>query len=82
VADFLEREVFGPVLHIVRYDPDKLEEVAGKLAARGYGLTLGVHGRIEGFWRRVQALVPAGTSTSTAPSSGPWWACSRSAGRG
>ncbi len=60
VADFLEREVFGPVLHIVRYDPDKLEEVAGKLAARGFGLTLGVHSRIESFARRVQALVPAG----------------------
>ena len=60
VADFLEREVFGPVLHIVRYDPEKLDEVAGKLAARGFGLTLGVHSRIEGFWRRVQARVPAG----------------------
>ncbi|MBW3559846.1 MAG: bifunctional proline dehydrogenase/L-glutamate gamma-semialdehyde dehydrogenase PutA, partial [Proteobacteria bacterium] len=60
VADFLEREVFGPVLHIVRYDPDKLDEVAGKLAARGFGLTLGVHSRIESFARRVQALVPAG----------------------
>ena len=59
-ADFLEREVFGPVLHIVRYDPDKLDEVAGKLAARGFGLTLGVHSRIESFARRVQALVPAG----------------------
>jgi len=60
VADFLEREVFGPVLHVVRYDPDRLEAVAGKLAARGFGLTLGVHSRIEGFWKRVQALVPAG----------------------
>jgi RHH-type proline utilization regulon transcriptional repressor/proline dehydrogenase/delta 1-pyrroline-5-carboxylate dehydrogenase len=60
VADFLEREVFGPVLHIVRYDPDKLEEVAGKLAARGFGLTLGVHSRIESFARRVRQLVPAG----------------------
>ena len=60
VADFLEREVFGPVLHIVRYDPENLEEVAGKLAARGFGLTLGVHSRIEGFARDVQALVPAG----------------------
>jgi RHH-type proline utilization regulon transcriptional repressor/proline dehydrogenase/delta 1-pyrroline-5-carboxylate dehydrogenase len=59
-ADFLEREVFGPVLHVVRYDPEKLDEVAGKLAARGYGLTLGVHSRIEGFWRRVRELVPAG----------------------
>jgi len=62
VADFLEREVFGPVLHVVRYDPEALEEVAGKLAGRGYGLTLGVHSRIEGFWRRVRALVPAGNA--------------------
>jgi RHH-type proline utilization regulon transcriptional repressor/proline dehydrogenase/delta 1-pyrroline-5-carboxylate dehydrogenase len=59
-ADFLEREVFGPILHIVRYDPAKLDQVAGALAARRYGLTLGVHSRIEGFAERVQALVPAG----------------------
>ena len=51
-ADFLEREVFGPILHVVRYDPDELEQVAGQLAARRYGLTLGVHSRIEGFAER------------------------------
>jgi RHH-type proline utilization regulon transcriptional repressor/proline dehydrogenase/delta 1-pyrroline-5-carboxylate dehydrogenase len=59
-ADFLEREVFGPILHIVRYDPARLEEVAKTLARKGYGLTLGVHSRIEGFAERVEALVPAG----------------------
>jgi RHH-type proline utilization regulon transcriptional repressor/proline dehydrogenase/delta 1-pyrroline-5-carboxylate dehydrogenase len=59
-ADFLEQEVFGPILHVIRYDPDDLREVAGKLAGRGYGLTLGVHSRIEAFAREVQALVPAG----------------------
>jgi len=58
--DFLEREVFGPILHICRYDTDDLDAYATRLAARGYGLTLGVHSRIEGFARRVQALVPAG----------------------
>jgi RHH-type proline utilization regulon transcriptional repressor/proline dehydrogenase/delta 1-pyrroline-5-carboxylate dehydrogenase len=58
--DFLEREVFGPILHICRYDPDDLPEFAGRLAARGYGLTLGIHSRIERFAREVQALVPAG----------------------
>jgi hypothetical protein len=46
-ADFLEREVFGPVLHVVRYAPEDLEQVAGALAARRYGLTLGIHSRIE-----------------------------------
>ncbi len=58
--DFLEREVFGPILHIHRYDPAELKTVAGKLAARGYGLTLGVHSRIEAFAGEVMRLVPAG----------------------
>ncbi len=58
--DFLEREVFGPVLHVCRYRPEQLPEYAARLAARGYGLTLGVHSRIEGFARQVQSLVPAG----------------------
>ncbi|MCA6300328.1 MAG: bifunctional proline dehydrogenase/L-glutamate gamma-semialdehyde dehydrogenase PutA [Phenylobacterium sp.] len=58
--DFLEREVFGPILHICRYRPDQLAEFTRRLAARGYGLTLGVHSRIEGFAREVQARVPAG----------------------
>jgi RHH-type proline utilization regulon transcriptional repressor/proline dehydrogenase/delta 1-pyrroline-5-carboxylate dehydrogenase len=59
-AAWLEEEVFGPVLHIVRYDPEDLERVAGELAARRYGLTLGIHSRIEGFAEEVRRLVPAG----------------------
>jgi RHH-type proline utilization regulon transcriptional repressor/proline dehydrogenase/delta 1-pyrroline-5-carboxylate dehydrogenase len=59
-ADFLEKEVFGPILHVVRYDPEDLADVAGRLAARRFGLTLGVHSRIEAFAAEVQALVPAG----------------------
>ena len=58
--DFLEREVFGPILHVYRYDPAKLAETAGALAARGYGLTLGIHSRIEAFAAEVRDLVPAG----------------------
>ncbi|MES2861043.1 MAG: bifunctional proline dehydrogenase/L-glutamate gamma-semialdehyde dehydrogenase PutA, partial [Pseudomonadota bacterium] len=59
-ADYLEREVFGPILHVVRYHPKDLHAVAGALAARGYGLTLGVHSRIEAFAQEVIELVPAG----------------------
>jgi RHH-type proline utilization regulon transcriptional repressor/proline dehydrogenase/delta 1-pyrroline-5-carboxylate dehydrogenase len=58
--DYLEREVFGPILHVCRYHPKDLKTVAGKLAARGYGLTLGVHSRIEAFADEVTRLVPAG----------------------
>ncbi len=59
-ASFLEREVFGPILHVVRYDPEHLEDAARQLAARRYGLTLGVHSRIEAFASEVAELVPAG----------------------
>ena len=59
-AKFLQREVFGPILHVVRYEVGKLAEVAGDLAASRYGLTLGVHSRIESFAAEVRRLVPAG----------------------
>lgn len=59
---FLREEVFGPILHVVRYDPARLDLAAGPLAAAGYGLTLGVHSRIEGFADRVRAAVPAGNA--------------------
>lgn len=58
--DFLDREVFGPILHICRYNPQDLPEYTARLAARGYGLTLGVHSRIERFAKEIQLLVPAG----------------------
>ncbi len=59
---FLEKEVFGPVLHVVRYGPGELEGLARELAGLRYGLTLGVHSRIEAFAERVRALVPAGNA--------------------
>ena len=58
--DFLESEVFGPILHVYRYGPDELPEVMRKLAGRGYALTLGIHSRIVAFARQVMAAVPAG----------------------
>ena len=42
----LDREVFGPILHVVRYSRDKLEAVCEAINATGYGLTLGLHSRI------------------------------------
>ncbi len=56
----LEREVFGPILHIVRYDSQNPEAVTKALAARGYGLTMGVHSRLEAFADRIMHAVPAG----------------------
>ena len=61
-AAFLQKEVFGPILHVVRYDSNRLGAVAAPLAAAGYGLTLGVHSRIEAFADQVRAAVPAGNA--------------------
>ncbi len=58
--DWLEREVFGPILHICRYKQSELDSVARRFAASGYGLTLGVHSRVERFASHIRALVPAG----------------------
>ncbi len=58
--DLLEREVFGPVLHVLRYKRKNLVEIAGQLAAKGYGLTLGVHSRLGGFHDSILRAVPAG----------------------
>jgi RHH-type proline utilization regulon transcriptional repressor/proline dehydrogenase/delta 1-pyrroline-5-carboxylate dehydrogenase len=43
----LQREVFGPVLHIVRYRRADLAKVVDTINGTGYGLTLGVHSRID-----------------------------------
>ena len=67
---FLHKEVFGPILHVVRYAPGQLETVARDLAALGYGLTLGVHSRLEGFAQQIRAWVPAGNTYVNRPMTG------------
>ncbi|HEX9881661.1 MAG TPA: aldehyde dehydrogenase family protein, partial [Hyphomicrobium sp.] len=46
--DMLTGEVFGPILHVVRYEGGHLDKVIAAINASGYGLTLGLHSRIEG----------------------------------
>ncbi|MEX3822715.1 aldehyde dehydrogenase family protein, partial [Paraburkholderia sp. BR14262] len=45
--DELKREVFGPVLHVVRYRRSQLDKLLEQIRATGYGLTLGIHTRID-----------------------------------
>jgi RHH-type proline utilization regulon transcriptional repressor/proline dehydrogenase/delta 1-pyrroline-5-carboxylate dehydrogenase len=61
-AEFLQKEVFGPILHVVRYDAGDLAAAAEPLRKAGYGLTLGVHSRIEAFAEEVQRAVPSGNA--------------------
>ncbi len=56
----LEREVFGPVLHVVRFRRDELEAVIDGVNATGYGLTFGVHTRIDETVARATARTRAG----------------------
>ncbi len=56
----LGREVFGPVLHVVTYRSRDLEQLVDAINATGYGLTFGIHSRIDSTVRRVAARVSAG----------------------
>ncbi len=56
----LEREVFGPILHVVRFAGDRLEQLVDAINATGYGLTLGVHSRIDSTAELIHARARAG----------------------
>ena len=56
----LEREVFGPVLHVIRYPAAKLDTVIDAINATRFGLTLGVHSRIDTTVRHIQARARVG----------------------
>jgi RHH-type transcriptional regulator, proline utilization regulon repressor / proline dehydrogenase / delta 1-pyrroline-5-carboxylate dehydrogenase len=49
----LKREVFGPILHVIRWPADRLDQALDEIDATGYGLTLGVHSRIDENVRHI-----------------------------
>ncbi len=58
--DELKREVFGPVLHVLRYRRQRLDDLVDAINASGYGLTFGLHTRIDETVARVTGRVLAG----------------------
>ena len=58
--DQLQREVFGPVLHVLRYRRADLDALIDQINATGYGLTGGVHTRIDETIARVAARLGVG----------------------
>lgn len=56
----LQREIFGPVLHVIRWKADQLDAVIEQINATGYGLTLGVHSRIDETIERITSRVAVG----------------------
>jgi RHH-type proline utilization regulon transcriptional repressor/proline dehydrogenase/delta 1-pyrroline-5-carboxylate dehydrogenase len=58
----LEREVFGPVLHVLRYRADELDAVIDDINATGYGLTVGLHSRIDTTIDHIHARLKVGNA--------------------
>jgi RHH-type proline utilization regulon transcriptional repressor/proline dehydrogenase/delta 1-pyrroline-5-carboxylate dehydrogenase len=56
----LEREVFGPILHVLRFRGRDLAKTIDAVNATGYGLTMGLHSRIDGRARELAARSRAG----------------------
>jgi RHH-type proline utilization regulon transcriptional repressor/proline dehydrogenase/delta 1-pyrroline-5-carboxylate dehydrogenase len=46
----LKDEEFGPILHVIRYAPRDIDKVMAEIGDTGFGLTFGIHSRIEGYW--------------------------------
>jgi RHH-type proline utilization regulon transcriptional repressor/proline dehydrogenase/delta 1-pyrroline-5-carboxylate dehydrogenase len=58
----LEREVFGPILHVVRFQGERLDQVIDAINATGYGLTLGIHSRIDSTVERIHRRLKVGNA--------------------
>ena len=56
----LTQEVFGPVLHLIRYRESELDRVIADVNATGYGLTLGIHSRIDAVINTIRQGVKVG----------------------
>jgi RHH-type proline utilization regulon transcriptional repressor/proline dehydrogenase/delta 1-pyrroline-5-carboxylate dehydrogenase len=58
----LRAEIFGPVLCVVRYAANRLDVLMDAIEAKGYGLALGIHSRIETTQRRIAERLRIGNS--------------------
>ncbi len=58
----LEREVFGPVLHVVRFQAERLDAVIDAINTAGYGLTFGIHSRIDSTIEHVLKRLRVGNA--------------------
>jgi len=56
----LQREVFGPILHVIRYRADELDQLIDQINAKGYALPGGIHSRIDGTVEHIRRRIEAG----------------------
>jgi RHH-type proline utilization regulon transcriptional repressor/proline dehydrogenase/delta 1-pyrroline-5-carboxylate dehydrogenase len=60
--DQLRTEEFGPILHVARYRSGQLPQVLEAIRRTGFGLTLGVHSRLESVAQHVFHALPVGNT--------------------
>ena len=58
--DVLKEEVFGPALHVIRYGAAELDNIIAQINDTGYGLTCGIHSRIQTQSNKISSAVNAG----------------------
>ncbi|GAB5488341.1 MAG: bifunctional proline dehydrogenase/L-glutamate gamma-semialdehyde dehydrogenase PutA [Parasphingorhabdus sp.] len=56
----LDREIFGPVLHILRFKAEEKDAMVEKINASGYGLTMGIHSRVDSVCDKLIAKANVG----------------------
>src|SRR3546814_4768660 len=56
----LDRENFGPALHVIRWKASELDQVIDAINTTGYGLTLGIHSRIDETVEHIAARAKVG----------------------
>ncbi len=58
----LDQEHFGPILHVIRYKASDLEDTLKSAFSTGYGLTLGIHTRMDSRWSEIFKKAPVGNT--------------------
>ncbi len=56
----LNQEIFGPALHIIRFKANEIDQIIDDINATGFGLTFGIHSRIDSFINKVTSRILAG----------------------
>jgi len=59
-VELLTNEVFGPILHVMRFKIDELDDVMGKIKSLKFGLCFGLHSRLDDRMSRIAKKIPAG----------------------
>ena len=68
--NYLKTEVFGPILHVIPFDYKDIKQVVDDINALGFGLTFGIHSRVQSFVDKVCARIDCGNVYINRPITG------------